>query len=77
MSQAQNGAGELYGHARAEQVIAELFLGGAGARELVTALQADVEAFEDGAEAHDDLTILAFRWRGPRPEAAPPAAAPS
>ena len=31
----------------------------------MTALQADVLAFEDGAEANDDLTILALRWNGP------------
>ena len=65
VTEAQNAAGALYGHDRAEQAIAELFGGDAGARELVTALQADVLAFADGAEAHDDLTILALRWNGP------------
>ena len=38
---------------------------GVGARELVEALQADVAAFAAGAEAADDLTILALRWNGP------------
>ena len=76
VAEAQNAAGELYGHARAEQVLSERFQAGASARELVTALQADVVAFEDGAESHDDLTILALRWQGPRPDAAPTAAAP-
>ena len=65
VTEAQNPAGALYGHARAEQVIGELFRGDASARELVTALQADVLAFEDGAEPNDDLTILALRWNGP------------
>ena len=50
---------------------ASCFRGDASARELVTALQADVLAFEDGAEANDDLTILALRWNGPAPDAAP------
>ena len=44
---------------------------GASARDLVDALQADVDAFADGAEAHDDLAILALRWNG----LAPPSAA--
>jgi class 3 adenylate cyclase len=39
--------------------------GASGAREWVTALQADVVAFSAGAEAADDLTILALRWLGP------------
>jgi serine phosphatase RsbU (regulator of sigma subunit) len=63
--EAQNSTGALYGHARAEALISELFRGDASARELVTALEGDVLAFEDGAEAHDDLTIIALRWNGP------------
>jgi serine phosphatase RsbU (regulator of sigma subunit) len=65
VSEAQNSAGALYGHARAERVIGELFRGEASARELVTGLQADVLAFENGAEANDDLTLIALRWNGP------------
>ena len=42
VTEAQNAAGALYGHARAEQVIGERFRSAASARELVTALQADV-----------------------------------
>jgi serine phosphatase RsbU (regulator of sigma subunit) len=34
---------------------------------LVDALHADVLAFSRGAEAADDLTVLALRWLGPRP----------
>ena len=41
---------------------------GPDARELVSALEADVAAFSAGAEAADDLTILALRWRGPLPD---------
>jgi len=70
VTEAQNRAGALYGHARAEQVIGELFRGDASARELVTGLQADVLAFEDGAEANDDLTLIALRWNGAAPDAA-------
>ena len=70
VTEAQNPEGALYGHARAEQVIAELCRGGASAREVVTALQADVLAFEDGAEPNDDLTLIALRWNGPGRDAA-------
>jgi adenylate cyclase len=65
VTEAQDPAGALYGHARAERLIVELVRSNASTRELVTALQADVLAFADGAEPHDDLTILAVRWRGP------------
>jgi len=64
VTEAQNAAGELYGRARAEQVIGRLFGGEASARELVTALKADVLAFEEGAEPNDDLTLIALRWKG-------------
>ena len=65
VTEAQNPEGALYGHARAKQVIVELCRGGASARELVTGLQADVLAFEAGAEPNDDLTLIALRWNGP------------
>jgi serine phosphatase RsbU (regulator of sigma subunit) len=63
--EAQDAAGKLYGHARAERTIVDLVQRNASARDLVTALQADVLAFVDGAEPHDDLTILAVHWNGP------------
>jgi serine phosphatase RsbU (regulator of sigma subunit) len=62
----------LYGHVRAERLIVDLVQSNASARDLVTALQADVLAFADGAEPHDDLTILALRWRGPSDKASTP-----
>ena len=71
LAEAKRCAGELYGHARAEQVIVDLARDGASTRALVTALQADVVAFANGAEPHDDVTILALRWQGPPPGAAP------
>ena len=70
VTEAQTATGELYGHARAEQVIGRLVDGGANARELVTGLQADVLAFEAGAEPNDDLTLIALRWNGPAPGSA-------
>ncbi len=63
--EAQDPAGALYGSARAERVIVELAQHGASPEELVTALRTDVLAFADGAEPHDDVTILVLRWRGP------------
>jgi serine phosphatase RsbU (regulator of sigma subunit) len=71
--EAQDAAGALYGHGRAERTIVDLVHGNASARDLVSALQADVLAFADGAEPHDDLTILALSWKGPSRTQAPPA----
>ena len=70
VTEAQNPAGELYGPARAELKLIELGQSEVGAQALVMALQADALAFAAGAEAADDLTILALRWRGPLPHAA-------
>jgi serine phosphatase RsbU (regulator of sigma subunit) len=38
---------------------------GAGARTALHSIEAAVAAFVAGAEASDDLTILAVRWHGP------------
>jgi len=65
VTEAQNPAQELYGTARAEQLLRQLSAADAGVQELVTALQADALAFSAGAEPADDLTILALRWHGP------------
>jgi adenylate cyclase len=65
VTEAVNHAGELYGSARVETILPALDRGPASARDVVDALRADVEAFAAGAEAADDLTILALRWRGP------------
>ena len=69
VTEAQNPAGELYGPARAELKLIELGQSEVGAKALVMALQADALAFAAGAEAADDLTILALRWLGPLPNA--------
>ena len=65
VTEAQNPAQDLYGTARAEQLLCQQSEAGTNAHELVTALQADVLAFAAGAEPADDLTILALRWNGP------------
>ena len=70
VTEAQNPTGELYGPARAERKLIELGQSDVGAQALVMALQADALAFAAGAEAADDLTILALRWLGPLPHAA-------
>ncbi len=66
VSEAQDPDGALYGHERAERVLVDGVGRGASARELVDGLQADVRAFANGAEAHDDLALLALRWNGPQ-----------
>jgi len=65
VTEAQNPAGELYGHARVGAILRDMRCAPANARALVDALHDDVLAFAAGAEAADDLTILALRWRGP------------
>jgi adenylate cyclase len=64
VTEAQNAAGELYGHARVGAVLRGRRDAVAIARGLVDALHDDVQVFAAGAEAADDLTILALRWRG-------------
>ena len=62
---AQTPAGEMFGGARLQQLLLALQRRGAGARELVETVHAEIDAFAAGAEAADDLTILALRWNGP------------
>jgi adenylate cyclase len=65
VTEAQTPDGQLYGNERVQQRLLQLQQRGVGARALVEALQADVNAFAAGAEPADDLTILALRWKGP------------
>ncbi|HRH89105.1 MAG TPA: CHASE2 domain-containing protein [Rubrivivax sp.] len=65
VTEAQTPHGQLYGHERVQRLLAQLQPRDVGARALVEALHADVAAFAAGAEAADDLTILALRWNGP------------
>jgi len=70
VTEAQDDAGALYGQERAQRMLVELVQRGASASELVAALRSDVLAFADGADPHDDLTIVVLRWNGPVPAAA-------
>ncbi len=70
VTEALTADGQLYGYPRLQQKLLELQRAQAGPRELVDALHADVLAFAAGAEAADDLTILALRWNGPAGAAA-------
>jgi serine phosphatase RsbU (regulator of sigma subunit) len=73
VTEAQSPAGELYGSARVQRLLQGLDHATSAAG-LVDALHADVLAFSRGAEAADDLTVLALRWLGPRPGDARPVA---
>ncbi len=74
VTDAQAADGTLYGSARLQRLLARLQRRDVGARALVEALQADVAAHVGGAEAADDLTILALRWHGPAADVAADAA---
>jgi serine phosphatase RsbU (regulator of sigma subunit) len=64
VAEAQDPVGALYGHERAENVIAGLARESADPREIVLGLQADVLGFAGGAEPNDDITMLMLRWNG-------------
>lgn len=61
---AQNPAGERYGTARLDALLARCALC-ASPHDVVDSICADVRAFAAGAEPADDLTVLALRWNGP------------
>jgi serine phosphatase RsbU (regulator of sigma subunit) len=63
ITEANNPAGQLYGHPRLERVLGRM--NGASPEELVDALRRDVLEFVDGAEPADDMSVLALRWMGP------------
>ncbi len=65
VTEAQDPAGGLYGGARLRATQETARGQGLGAAGLMAALVSDVARFVDGAEAADDLTILALRWNGP------------
>jgi serine phosphatase RsbU (regulator of sigma subunit) len=66
VTEARNGAGELYGRERLERRLEAV---GASARPagVVAAIREEVEQFVAGSEPADDLAILVLRWEGPRP----------
>ena len=63
--EATNSADALYGNLRLQQRLLSLQQAQATPRQVVQTLRADVLGFVAGAEAADDLTILAVRWYGP------------
>jgi len=63
ITEAANGAGQLYGHARLERVLGRM--NGAAPAELVDDIRRDVLEFVAGAEPADDMSVLALRWMGP------------
>ena len=62
--EADDGTGRLYGGERLDAALRRLHTGTTTAAGLVDGLRADVAAFVAGAEASDDVTILALRWLG-------------
>jgi serine phosphatase RsbU (regulator of sigma subunit)/CHASE2 domain-containing sensor protein len=67
VTEAMNGAGDLYGRARLDAVLTAL-PAPASAAEVGEAVKADVARFIGGAEPSDDLTIVVVQWKG-RPAA--------
>ncbi|HKW81089.1 MAG TPA: CHASE2 domain-containing protein [Casimicrobiaceae bacterium] len=65
VADARNHAGERYGSARLGELLLRLQASAAGAQAVVDAIGADLRSFAGGAEAADDITVLALRWLGP------------
>ena len=64
ITEATNGAGELYGSARLRVALAGLGAG-ASAEDISRQVRQDVGLFVAGAEASDDLAVLVVHWTGP------------
>lgn len=62
IGEAMNEAGDLYGNARLDRLLADA--GGEPAA-IVQAVRDDVRLHVGAAEASDDLTLLVLRWNGP------------
>lgn len=67
VTEAGNAAGEFYGRARLEAVLARAGTDASPA-EVGAAIREDVARFTAGAEASDDLTIVVVTWRGGAPQ---------
>jgi sigma-B regulation protein RsbU (phosphoserine phosphatase) len=63
ISEAMNRTGEFFGEERLKDSL-ECFATETAVSELVEKVRTRVEAFSDGAEQSDDLTMVAFRYRG-------------
>ena len=64
VAEATNAAGELYGRARLEALLAGM-PPEADPEKVGEAIRRDVERFAVGVEAADDLALLILRWIGP------------
>jgi serine phosphatase RsbU (regulator of sigma subunit) len=62
--EAMNHAGELFGRARLDRLLATMPVG-LSAEERVKAVNDEVRRFAAGADMADDVTILVVRWNGP------------
>ena len=62
ITEARNGAGAFYGEARLQRAVAA-GLGGFS-EDVLEAIHADVQAFVDGVEQSDDITLLVLRYLG-------------
>jgi serine phosphatase RsbU (regulator of sigma subunit) len=61
VTDAANVSGEMLGRGRVAALLAEL-PGDAAPSAVIEAIHHSVQAFVDGAEPADDLTLLAVRW---------------
>ena len=64
ITEAMTAEGDVMGRARAEEVLAGL-ANDISAHTATKALHDAADDFVAGADASDDLTILAVRWNGP------------
>ena len=64
VTEAQNRQDELFGNDRTR---AALLADQSSATAMVASLRGAVRSFEDGADASDDLTVVAFRYLGANP----------
>jgi len=63
VTEAANPAGELMGHARTAAALSELPAGSTAA-DAIAHVRRALDAFVAGADAFDDVTLLALRWSG-------------
>ena len=63
VTEAMNGAGELYSDPRLDDLVQATNFG--SMNQVTAAVMGDVESFEAGAERADDITILALSFSGP------------
>ena len=63
VTEANNTAGEMYGMDRLEKALSRV--SSQTPKEILQHVRADVDAFANGAEPSDDLTMLCLQYRGP------------